>query len=63
MELVNLIILLTVTISVAIWIQKKLKKLKQMKVEIVDENTPMDSASLLHLAEEADEITYYSTVL
>ena len=31
-----------------------------MKIEIVDENTPMDSASLLHLAEETDELTYYS---
>jgi hypothetical protein len=31
-----------------------------MKIEIVDENTPMDSASLLLLAEESDELTYYS---
>ena len=31
-----------------------------MKIEIVDENTPMDSASLLHLAEESDELNYYS---
>lgn len=52
MEIVNLLILITATVATGVWTKRKLKKLKQMKIEIVDENLPMDSASLLHLAEE-----------
>lgn len=63
MEIVNLLILITASVATGLWTKQKLKKLNQMKIEIVDENAPMDSASLLHLAEESEELNYYSQVL
>lgn len=63
MEIINLIILIAAIATTGIWTKKKLKKLQEIKIEISDENSPMDSASLLNMAEESDELAHLALVL
>lgn len=52
MEIVNILILIFSSVVTLVWTRKKLKKLTSMKVEIVEENQPLDEASLNQLADE-----------